>query len=314
MSSFTIEPITHRGHDAWRLADADRATAAIFVPALGMVGASLTHRGDELLARLERLDGFATRGWTTGIPLLHPWANRLAGFGYAAAGATVRLDPASPLLHLDERGLPMHGVLAARLHWRVADTTAGADGAVLAARLDFDAPELLAVFPFPHRLELQVRLAADGLTVRTTVVPARDVAVPIAFGFHPYLRLPDVPRADWRLAFPPMRRLVLDDHMIPTGADAPFVAPASTLGTTAFDDGFTGLAPGAMFGLAGGGRHVTVTFVEGYPHAQVFAPLAHDVVCFEPMTAPANALASGQGLRLCAPGDAFAASFRIAVA
>ena len=36
--------------------------------------------------------------------------------------------------------------------------------------------------------------------------------------------------------------------------------------------------------------------------AQVFAPPDIDVVCFEPMTAPANALRTGEGLPFAYPG------------
>jgi hypothetical protein len=49
----------------------------------------------------------------------------------------------------------------------------------------------------------------------------------------------------------------------------------------------------------------------GYPFAQVFAPPTEDVVCFEPMTAPVNALATGHDLRFAAPrADA---TFRVSV-
>jgi aldose 1-epimerase len=61
------------------------------------------------------------------------------------------------------------------------------------------------------------------------------------------------------------------------------------------------------------GSRLTVTFLAGYPFAQVFAPPASDFVCFEPMTAPTNALRSGVGLRLVEAGNAFAAAFSIAV-
>ena len=83
---------------------------AIFLPAHGMLGASLRHRGVEMLRRVEDLDAAAANGSTAGIPLLHPWANRLAATRYRAAGREVNLDPSSPLLHLDASGLPMHGV------------------------------------------------------------------------------------------------------------------------------------------------------------------------------------------------------------
>ena len=67
------------------------------------------------------------------------------------------------------------------------------------------------------------------------------------------------------------------------------------------------------FSVAGGGRRIEVTFARGYPCAQVFAPAGEQFICFEPMTAPANALRSGDGLRLLAPGERFAASFTVAV-
>ena len=36
-------------------------------------------------------------------------------------------------------------------------------------------------------------------------------------------------------------------------------------------------------------------------------------ICFEPMTAPANALRSGDGLRLLAPGERYLARFSVSV-
>jgi aldose 1-epimerase len=56
-----------------------------------------------------------------------------------------------------------------------------------------------------------------------------------------------------------------------------------------------------------------VELVGGYRYAQVFAPRDQDYVALEPMTAPTNALASGRGLRLAAPGETFRAAFRIGV-
>jgi aldose 1-epimerase len=45
----------------------------------------------------------------------------------------------------------------------------------------------------------------------------------------------------------------------------------------------------------------------------VYAPRAGQFICFEPMTAPTNALRSGDGLRVLAPGERFTAGFSIAV-
>ncbi|HSO74770.1 MAG TPA: hypothetical protein VLU47_08025, partial [Blastocatellia bacterium] len=64
---------------------------AVFLPGHGMLGASLRHRNVEILRRIDDLAAAAARGSTAGIPLLHPWANRLAGSQYRVAGRDVNL-------------------------------------------------------------------------------------------------------------------------------------------------------------------------------------------------------------------------------
>src|SRR3974390_1492162 len=105
---------------------------ASFLPGRGMLGGSLRYRGEELLRRLENLDVAAAKGSTAGIPLLYPWANRLSGMRYSAAGREVTLDPSSPLLHFEEHGLAIHGVKWALLAWNVLSATLDK----LVARLD----------------------------------------------------------------------------------------------------------------------------------------------------------------------------------
>ena len=55
---------------------------ATFVPSAGMLCSSLRSSSRELLAENAGVRAYAQRGKTMGIPLLYPWANRLAGFGY----------------------------------------------------------------------------------------------------------------------------------------------------------------------------------------------------------------------------------------
>ncbi len=52
-----------------------------------MICCSLRHRGEELLAQVGGLAEYEHDGHTMGIPLLYPWANRLAAFDYGPAGA-----------------------------------------------------------------------------------------------------------------------------------------------------------------------------------------------------------------------------------
>ena len=99
-----------------------------------MICSSLRHRGDELLAQNAGVGAYAERGKTMGIPLLYPWANRLAGFEYSVAGRTVEVPHDSARVALDDNGLPIHGVIGGRLGWELVrepgPEAAVADGAV----------------------------------------------------------------------------------------------------------------------------------------------------------------------------------------
>jgi len=304
-------PTRIEGYDAVRLRSSSAHLTATFVPGVGMVGASLRDRGAELLYANGGLHRYARGGSTMGIPLLHPWANRLAGDAYRVNGTAVRLEPASPLIQRDGHGLPIHGLLNGSPRWT---QTIAPDGWALSAELDFGAHrDLLAAFPFPHRLRIDVALRRRTLTVRTTLTADGEHAVPVAFGFHPYLRLPDLARDRWHVELPGMRHLELDARSLPTGASRSMRAQAGRLGSRTFDDGYVDVPPGAEFVLSGGARRIVVRFDEGFPAAQVFAPSGLDVICFEPMTAPTNALVTGERLTLLRPGARYSATFSVTV-
>jgi aldose 1-epimerase len=281
--------------------------AAVFWPAAGMLCASLRYRGAELLRRIEDLEAAKAKGSTAGIPLLYPWANRLESLRYQAGGRDVVLERSSPLLHFDDHGLAMHGVPWGLLAWEVVEVKRDS----ILARLDWDRPDLLGIFPYPHKLEMAATLAPGALTLQTTVFASAASCVPVTFGFHPYFAIPQLPRQEWRVELPAMRRLLLDGRGIPTGGQEAFGPVDSLLGETNFDDGFAVLDRQPMFSLSGAGLRITVTFLEGFPYAQVFAPKNKDFIALEPMTAPTSALTSGLGLHVVEPNAEFRASFRM---
>jgi aldose 1-epimerase len=282
---------------------------AVFLPDHGMLGASLRCKDVEILRRVEDLEAAAARGSSAGIPLLYPWANRLAEPRYRVLGQEVVLDTSSPLLHFDEHGLPMHGVPWPLLPWVV--TEASQD--FLSARLEWFSSDLLALFPFRHRVEVAVTLRPDGLTLETTVVASSAGRVPVSFGFHPYFGFAEPCRTKWHLELPAMRKLLLDDRGIPTGDEESFGGFNAELGESSFDDGFALMDEQTAFSVAGTACKVSVELLTGYRYAQVFAPKDKDYIAIEPMTAPSSALTSGRGLRFVQPGGRFRAAFRIGV-
>jgi galactose mutarotase-like enzyme len=198
--------------------------------------------------------------------------------------------------------------MPAFLHWELLGAP---ERSRVKARLSWTLPELLEVFPFAHELELEADVSDGQLTMETTLYATGSDPVPVAFGYHPYLRIPGSSRTAWRIQLGAFRRLVLDDRMIPTGEREPVDQRSVDLGDSSWDDAFDGLTSPARFEAASAERSVEVEFLRGYAFAQVFAPPGYDYISFEPMTAPTNALNSGDGLRVIAPGEDYRAAFRI---
>ncbi len=295
--------------EAITLRSPDGGTTADFVPAANMVCCSLSHDGDEYLDQRHGVAAYAHDGATMGIPLLHPWANRLAGFEYRVGGRHVVLPDPPKVLPVEEHGLPIHGVIPGLLRWGIVEEASD----WVHARLEWSSKELLALFPFPHTLELEARIDRGRLELATTLRPIGDDAVPVSFGFHPYLRIPGVPREQWEVSLDVQDWLVLDAQMLPTGRREDPGPRSLRLGETTFDDAFVAAPPPARFGAAAEGTRITVEFSEGFPYAQIFAPAGGEFICFEPMTAPTNALNTRDGLRLVEPGAAHRAVFMVSI-
>jgi aldose 1-epimerase len=221
----------------------------------------------------------------------------------------VELARGSAHVRPDEHGLPLHGLLHGVTSWIATERTE----TELRAEYDFGADSRrMRLFPFAHTLAGHAILDPVGLQITTTLTATGDLAVPVAFGYHPYLRPPGVPRSAGEIESNLSEQLILDRTSMPTGeVRSERVAPGP-LGDRTFDHGYQS-ASGAWLRGRAAPRTVDIRLLEGYSHAQLFAPANEDVVALEPMTAPADALRSGNGLRMVAPGESFSASFRIDV-
>lgn len=311
------------GMPGYRLEAVDAQVCTTFVPAAGMVGISLVHKGAELLPQQKGLKGYRRNGSTFGIPLLHPWGNRLQGDTYNVAGTEVDLKDVGELVHRDSNGLPIHGLGTGRIAWTVTETTATDSGARLVATADFGRTSpLFKGFPFSHCIEQTVTLAGFGegacLAMETQLKATGKERVPVVFGWHPYLRLPGVSREDWVIDLPVHRHYRLSNQSLPTGERESCHFAKDKLGSRVFDDLFDQLkdsgGAGGTFTLSGGRRRLSVCFERGYPYAIVWAPPGQELICFEPMTAATNALASAWPERLMvAPGESYSARFSIRV-
>ncbi len=286
-------------------------TSFTVVPDLGLLGTSLRVGRREYL---DLADGplRVLGGHTAGLPLLAPWANRIGGDSYRVGRRTVELADA-PGLHREGHGLPIHGTMIGRPGWVADRVSAGGGEARLSAMFDSGAdPEVMASFPFPHRLRVTFRLRPAELAVTTSLAATGRVRVPVSFGWHPYFRLPGEELGDLRVHLPAVDRLDLDERMLPT---APAVSEPSSLRPLCpegHDDAFRFRGRARTLALVGRRRSVTVSLGAGYPFGQVYAPPGSPVVALEPMTAATDSLRHGT-TPMVAPGSSFSARFRISL-
>lgn len=138
-------PATER-LDSVTLRSVDGSTEAEFVPETNMVCSSLRYLGAEYLHQGAGVEAYAKDGMTMGIPLLHPWANRLNGFHYRVGDEDVALPQGENVIPLDDVGLPIHGGMPTLMRWEAIRFS----DASLTSRLRWTTDELLRLFPFPH--------------------------------------------------------------------------------------------------------------------------------------------------------------------
>jgi galactose mutarotase-like enzyme len=305
VSSAVAQVVERRFQDTPALELRSDALRATFLPGVGMTGVSLRRGRREHLALPGGVDALRA-GHTAGLPLLAPWANRLSSRRYRAAGVTV--DVRGRHVHTDANGLPIHGLLVGWPDWEVTSAGARRGVASVCATTIVDAP----AFPFPHLLEVAVALHDDRLVVDTTLVPTGRRKVPVAFGWHPYLRVPGTPRSRWTVRLPAREHLALDDLGIPTGASSREPVEDDAIGGRTFDDLY---ALGRDRRLSFTGEDGAAVELHGdahYPYAQVWVPRGRTFAALEPMSAPTDALARGTA-PLVEPGDAFTARFTLIV-
>lgn len=250
----------------------------------------------------------------TGITLA-PWANRVEDGRWPLNGKVQQLDITEP-----SRGHASHGLLR---------NTGYAPVEVTDASVSLEA----TVFPqhgYPFLVRHRVDYALDadgGLSVTQSLSNGSAARAPYVLGAHPYLRLGGTPTEELTLTVPAATRLVADERLIPRGSEPVAgewdLRGGRTVGELAMDCAFTDLsfthdgagpaaaaAPPAVVRatLTGAdGRSVWLWQEDTCRYLHVFVtdtfPGRAKAVALEPMTGPANAFNSGEGLRWLEPGE-----------
>lgn len=266
----------------------------------------------------EPFDESSTPPGGCGIVLV-PWPNRVKDATWWWRDESGSVTEQKLAVTEPTRGNAIHGLLRYSPYLLVMRTK---DSVTLSA----------TVYPqlgYPFLLDTTVRyaLSAEGLTVEHTIVNAGTRDAPVAVGAHPYLKVGGVDTADLVLRLDASTHFEVDDRMNvvdehPVEGTEYDLRDGRRVGDLKLDDGFGGVqheAGRAEHSLtAPDGRSVTLWGDESFGFVQAFTnrsfsalPSGSVAVAVEPMTAPANALNSGQALRWLSPGETFKARWGI---
>jgi aldose 1-epimerase len=300
--AFVAKQISIDGVPVVQLSDRTHGIEVSILPSLGNMAYEMKIHGKNILyfPNMKLLD-FQKKPMQSGIPFMAPWANRIDGAGFWANGKKYEFDMALGNIRKDQQGLPIHGLLSNQTPWQVADIGADKQSAHVTSRLDFwKYPDMMAQWPFAHTYEMTYRLADGALEVRTTVTNLSAETMPLAVGYHPYYRIPDIPRDQWVLHMPACKAVIADHRHVPTGEFKPsdLPNPLPLKGRT-LDDGFADFvrdASGrATFRIESGEKKIDLVFGMQFPVAVIWEPAspagqAMDFLCVEPMTGITNGI------------------------
>jgi len=241
---------------------------------------------------------------------LAPWPNRVRAGRWTLDGAVQQLDITEP-----KRGGALHGLLEFA-EYEVRERT---DASItLGATIH---PQ----HGWPFLLDTWVRyeVTADGLVATHGARNLGERSAPYAAGTHPYPRIGAHDVADLVLTVPADEYLEVDERLDPVAwhpvADGTDLRAGARVGDLELDTAFRALTPA-------GGVTATLTAPDGsrlevwqdddWRYLQVFTtpifPKADGLgtaVAIEPMTAPPDALNSGDHLVWLAPGESYEGSW-----
>ena len=250
-------------------------------------------------------------GW-----VLVPWPNRVADGKWTYDGVPQQLDITEPA-----NGNALHGLLSGA-SYSVAGRTA--DSITLAADVD-SAPG----YPFELATTVRYQLTEDGLLVTHSLTNTGSRSAPAAVGAHPFLKLGAVPTEDLTLFINADTHIEVDERLNPTGATTAVSGTrhdfraGQRVGAVSLDDAWSDVrrepdGSSLHYLEAPDGSQVQLFMDASFGYVQSFTTRIFPsddgpvtAVAVEPMTAPANAYNSGEGLRWLAPGETWHLSWGI---
>jgi aldose 1-epimerase len=250
---------------------------------------------------------------------LIPWPNRIRDGQYDWAGTAYQLPLSEPAL-----GNASHG-LVRWVPWRLISQSTSS------LTVGF---QLHPQPGWPGQLDLTTTYAvsAQGLTVTSSATNVGSGAVPFGYGAHPYVAIGETPVEEVEVAIPAATLVDVDERLLPVGRLAVEESGGAQpdldfrtrrpIGVRRLDTAYTDLARDAD------GRWRVVVAVPDRPAVTVWGDTAFDWVqvfsgkaeadqsgahgvAVEPMTCPADAFRSGEGVLTLEPGATWSGTWGI---
>lgn len=317
-ANYTAEKLTVEGFPVVRLADAASQTEVSVVPSIGNNAYEMKVNGKPVLwSPYSTLAELKAKPTLQGVPFLAPWANRLDQDAFFANGKKYELNPSLANFKYDPNHQPIHGLLAYASEWEVVRVFAGDDSAEVTSLLQFwKHPDWMAQFPFAHTIEITHKLSRGVLEVKTVIHNLSAERMPVSVAYHPYYRITDAPRDEWRVQLAAKTHYTLNSKLTPTGDTTPIERISMVLAGNQLDDVFGGVSDSADFSVTGKSQKIAIRFGPKYKVAVVYAPPGRGFICFEPMSGITNAFNLNQAgkyadLQSVAPGQSWVESFWI---
>jgi aldose 1-epimerase len=264
------------------------------------------------------IDGFDRDAMADGArgQTLIPWPNRVRDGTWTWDGTQHQLALTEPDKHN-----AIHG-LVRWLGWRVAER--GRRSALLACT-SWPQPG----YPWTLDVDVRYELNDDGLTVTQRITNRGSTPAPVAAGAHPYLTVGTSVIDEAVLSIPAGKWIETGSQQIPTAVrdvdDTPYdFRRPRTLGSTPIDNTFTGLQRDDQNTCTlrlqhpSNGRAAELWVDQNYPYVEVFTGdtlpdklRRRGGLGIEPMTAPPNALVTGEDLTILEPGGTWSGRWGI---
>lgn len=276
------------------------------------VGASLRHLSVDGHDLVQGYAEHRTTPLACGI-VLAPWPNRVRDGRWMHDGTPQQLD-----LTEVGRGNAIHGLLR-NTHYLLVERS---DGAVTLGA------EIVPQHGWPFHLwtTVEYRLTGNGVTVTHCATNRGASSAPFAVGAHPFIRVGDHDVDALTVTARTVEHVIVDDRLNPVGREPALGAWDLTggrlVGDLALDDAFRvepdpdGVVRTVL--TAADGSETEVWQEGDWQWLQVFTtrdfPGADGpvtAIALEPMTAPADALNSGVGLRWITAGASWSGSWGI---